>query len=422
MPQLPFLQIGLLGLQAALIALLLLGLFRLRTATGLSPLYITVGGMQQLQVLLAVTVYVEIVPNLLISPGSAVLFPASLFVILLVYLRHDASEARRLVYGLVLANLSIGLLSWLAARHIGDPAVVNVFDLPASFFAQSLRVLAAGTGTLFLDVVLLIHAYEFFARWSVRWLFPHLFLTLATVLTFDSLTFITAAFAGHPDYASLLVSSLIGKIAMAVPYSAVLAAFLRYQDPSSDTVSILTSWVRKLDVFRPLSFRQRYEEARAEATRDQLTGLHNRRFLTEMLPLALERARRSDEGLSVLVIDIDRFKQINDRYGHPAGDTVLRHIAGVLQSTARAQDAVCRFGGDELVVVMPGGSESDADSLRDRIQSVLAATPAPVLDSALPQPTLTIGSASFPVDGTTADALLQRADERLYSIRGRRRD
>ena len=417
MPALPWFQIGLLAGQAALAAIVLIGLFRLRRVAGLSPLYITLGALQQLQVTLAISVYVEITPMLIINPGSAVLFPASLFTILLVYLRHDASEARRLVYGIVLANLSLAMLSWLASLHLGGPATHSLIELPREFFVQNLRVLIAGTVTLFLDVLLMIVVYEALGRWLRRWLFLHIFATLAATLAFDAVIFASGAFAGAPEYLPLLRSGLIGKVLMALPYSVVLAVFLRFQEPWGETGEIIPRQVRRLDLFHPLSFRQRYLTAREEAVRDALTGLHNRRFFDETLPMSLARAERSGEPLSVLLMDVDRFKEINDRLGHLAGDAVLRHVAGVLQRTARAQDLVCRYGGDEIVVVMPGGGPDDAAALGRRIHEALAAAPPPVLESAARRPTLSMGSASYPQDAEEADELLRLADRRLYASR-----
>ncbi len=415
---LPWLQIGLLGVEAAAIAAVLLGLFRLRRVTGLSPLYITVGALQQLQVLLAVSIYVEIRSGLLISPGSAVLFPASLFVMLLVYLRHDASEARRLVYGLVLANLALAGLSWLVSLHLGADGTVNFLALPRELFVQNLRVLLVGTSVLLADVMLVIVAYEFFARWLGRSLFLTVLAAMLGVLAFDTVLFSLGAFWGRPELSAILVSGLVGKSAMAVPYSLLLALYLRRSDRHGRSRRDWSRAGERFDLFRHLSYRQRFEEARELALRDPLTGLHNRRYFEELLPVTLERAARSGSSAGLLVIDIDRFKSINDQLGHPAGDAVLRHVAGVLRGAVRSQDLVCRYGGDELVVLLPAVDPPGAAAIEQRIRDLLASSPAPPGGIEV---TLSIGCALYPSDAATAEQLLATADGRLYAGRRQRR-
>ncbi len=133
-------QIALLAIEASLVSGLLLALFHKRSAWGLSPLYIALGVFQHMQVVLAMGVYVDI-GGLVVSPGSVVLFTASLFAVLLVYVEKDASEARKLIYGLLLANAVLSGLSLLAALHLKSPATRNVFNLPQEFFVQDMRVM-----------------------------------------------------------------------------------------------------------------------------------------------------------------------------------------------------------------------------------------------------------------------------------------
>src|SRR5262244_2568736 len=115
-----FKHLFLLGIEILFTSAALLGLFRLRHKIGSVPLYVTLGGMQQLQTLLALTVYVEVLPNIVISPGSTVLFTGMLFTILLVYIPEDASEARKLIYGLLAANLTVAILSFLLGLHLNS--------------------------------------------------------------------------------------------------------------------------------------------------------------------------------------------------------------------------------------------------------------------------------------------------------------
>jgi len=103
------------------------------------------------------------------------------------------------------------------------------------------------------------------------------------------------------------------------------------------------------------------------ATRDWLTGLHNRRYFEETLADHIEAASRYNRELSLVVFDIDRFKQINDTHGHEAGDEVLRQFADILKTTARKADIVCRFGGDEFAVILPETNRASAERFAERV-------------------------------------------------------
>ena len=106
-----------------------------------------------------------------------------------------------------------------------------------------------------------------------------------------------------------------------------------------------------------------------QATRDWLTGLYNRRYFEETLNDHIEAAKRYDRELSLVLFDIDHFKQINDSSGHAAGDTVLSSFAEILKSTARAADIICRYGGDEFAVILPETGPANARKFAERIQS-----------------------------------------------------
>lgn len=110
-----------------------------------------------------------------------------------------------------------------------------------------------------------------------------------------------------------------------------------------------------------------------QATRDGLTGLYNRRYFDETLADHLSAATRYERELSLVLFDLDDFKRINDTKGHQAGDDVLRQFAGILRSTARKADIVCRYGGDEFAVILPETSKADAQSFVERVCSHLSA-------------------------------------------------
>lgn len=150
---------------------------------------------------------------------------------------------------------------------------------------------------------------------------------------------------------------------------------------------------------------------------DPLTGALNHRCFYEEVDLALARANRREEApVSVLVLDVDHFKDVNDQHGHPVGDDVLRAIANSLHASTRSGDVVARTGGEEFAVLMPDTPLRDAGSVAERIRAAItdAGGPVPVTASA--------GLAAFPEHGTTSSRLVRIADEALYSAKRAGRD
>lgn len=151
----------------------------------------------------------------------------------------------------------------------------------------------------------------------------------------------------------------------------------------------------------------------AMAFRDPLTGLYNRRYLDDALERELQRARRQGYPASVLVIDIDHFKELNDRHGHQAGDAVLTALASELHASVRADDLACRWGGEEFVLVLPTMSIDAAGERADALRADFARRAVRYRETNL-RATVSIGVAAFPMHGATAAELIGSADHALY--------
>jgi diguanylate cyclase (GGDEF)-like protein len=149
---------------------------------------------------------------------------------------------------------------------------------------------------------------------------------------------------------------------------------------------------------------------------DPVTALPNRAAFNRRLRGEIERARRYRRELSVVLFDIDRFKSVNDRFGHPAGDRLLAEVASLLKSSLRQSDAVFRYGGDEFAALCPETSgDAMAHALRRlesnlHVESRLQGHPTERLD-------ISWGAASFPADGAEEDELIRIADDRLYACK-----
>jgi diguanylate cyclase (GGDEF)-like protein len=149
---------------------------------------------------------------------------------------------------------------------------------------------------------------------------------------------------------------------------------------------------------------------------DALTGLHNKRFLMNELNLAVAAARETGSSLSLILLDIDNFKSINDSFGHAMGDETLAALAHAMRSCTRESDSSCRFGGDELVIIMPGIADEYAFQVAERIRTRFASENMRVVNGEDMQATVSLGVASF--NGKeTAEALMARADEAMYEAK-----
>jgi diguanylate cyclase (GGDEF)-like protein/putative nucleotidyltransferase with HDIG domain len=149
------------------------------------------------------------------------------------------------------------------------------------------------------------------------------------------------------------------------------------------------------------------------AHRDALTELLNRRGFEEVFDLELERARRSDAPLSLIVGDLDRFKRVNDRHGHAAGDAALKRVARTIRSSKRRIDSAARIGGEEFALLAPESDEHGAYMLAERVRADIES------EFAKPDEQLTIsfGVATFPLHGQSSDGLLRAADQALYAAK-----
>ncbi len=154
------------------------------------------------------------------------------------------------------------------------------------------------------------------------------------------------------------------------------------------------------------------------AVTDQLTGLHNRRYMTGQLDSLVKRATMGGEPVSALLIDIDHFKKINDTFGHDVGDEVLREFALRLASNVRAIDLPCRYGGEEFTVIMPDTQLADALRIAERIRNHVSGAPFKVAQGReLLTVTISIGVSATGGQGDTPETLLKRADEGVYQAK-----
>lgn len=191
--------------------------------------------------------------------------------------------------------------------------------------------------------------------------------------------------------------------------------FVRPIEPHELTARLVTQIRRKRYNDR---LRASVAQSIEMAVTDALTGLHNRRYLDNHLQTLFERAVVRRRPLSVMIVDLDRFKSINDSFGHDGGDDVLREFARRLRQNMRGIDLICRFGGEEFVVVMPDTDGPVAEKVAERIRAEIARTPFAIgKEGQAVHVTISVGVSSLRGQADDAGALLKRADMALYEAK-----
>jgi len=184
--------------------------------------------------------------------------------------------------------------------------------------------------------------------------------------------------------------------------------------------SKLENEMRQRVANRTLALERLIGSRRQQATRDSLTGLYNRRQLDNHLPELVERCLADQTTLSLLMIDVDHFKQVNDTLGHMVGDKLLGDVGDVIRSSLREQDLAFRYGGDEFVVLLPGQNKAQADVLAKRLSSLVDAMGKTL--RLTPSPRLSIGIAMLQdLPQPSAETLLASADRLLYEMKTTRK-
>ncbi|WP_343221490.1 GGDEF domain-containing protein [Mesorhizobium silamurunense] len=323
-------------------------LFRFRRRIGLGVFVCAIGVMHFLETYLASVFYVAL-PFGMVSPGSAVLFSGKLVMLLLLYMKEDAATVRQPIYGLLLGNaLMIGLVLLLILRlHAISPLPDG--RMPDIGFVDEMGWLMVwGTSLLFVDAILIILLYEKLGAYLRHMPFARILACVACVLTFDQAGFFTALHfvAGAPI--EVFFGGWFAKMAAALAYSGMLVAYLRWVEDHDITLPRGLS-----DIFDTLTYRERYEALVKHVGRDGLTGLLHRGSFDADGEAAVAAGIRTARPLSLLIVDVDHFKSINDRFGHAEGDKVLKSVAAVLIETVGSEKQVFRIGGEEFAILCP---------------------------------------------------------------------
>ena len=398
----------LLLVEAGFYFVFMVGLLHLRHQLGIGMFIAALGVMHFLETYLAAVFYIEL-PFGVISPGSSVLFSGKLMMILLLYVKEDAAVVRAPIYGLLAGNfLTVGLGFFL--RHHQTIGVVPGRIADLAFIDEMGWLMLWGTTLLYLDSLAIILLYERLGRVFRKSTALRFFVSGVAVLTFDQVGFFAALHFLNGAPTEVFWGGWIAKMMAASAYAVLITVYLHYSRISAIPVS-----PRPIsDIFADLTFRERYEDLLDRSGRDALTGVYDRSRLEFEAPRMLSAMLAGGKPMALMIIDADHFKDVNDGFGHLAGDGVLKEIAACLQRALRVGDRLFRFGGEEFVVICedlsPAAGAERAEGLRRTVEADIRRP------DGMPM-TVSIGVANSYSDGTTLNALLSAADARLYAAK-----
>ena len=166
-------------------------------------------------------------------------------------------------------------------------------------------------------------------------------------------------------------------------------------------------------ILKSRDFEQQYKLA----TTDGLTDLYNHRYFQEQMIMQTENCKRYNSNFSLILIDIDFFKNFNDTFGHQSGDAVLRQVAQKLKKNVRSTDIVCRYGGEEMGIILPNTDKTEAIVTAQKICQTIAEKPFKLANDKESTVTISLGVAAYPQNGKTPREIIAHADECLYSAK-----
>ncbi|MBZ9790517.1 GGDEF domain-containing protein [Rhizobium sp. 3T7] len=387
---------------------LMVTLLHFRQRLGLGVFLTALGVMHFMETYLAAVFYVAL-PFGVASPGSSVFFAGKLMMILMLYLQEDAATVRQPIYGLFLGNILTVAVAWLLQLHTpidlrhGDSASVD-------FLKEMGWLMVWGTTLLYLDSIGIILLYERLGRYLKRRIILRFMICGLVLLTFDQIGFFGALHYFLEIPASAFWDGWRAKMFAVCIYTALFAVYEIWIRRDGVPAS-----VRPIsDVFSDLTFRERYNDLLNRTGRDVLTGVYDRTRMEMEAPAMVREALRQGQFATVIILDADHFKDVNDRFGHLQGDEVLKAITLRLGTILRSADRVFRFGGEEFVAVCPATDHAEGMRLAERLRWTIASS---VKTPDGKPVTVSIGVATADTDGVSFTTVLSAADERLYQAK-----
>ncbi|MCP2154243.1 GGDEF domain-containing protein [Agrobacterium tumefaciens] len=384
-----------------------------RHILGIGVFLTALGVMHFLETYLAAVFYVEL-PFGVVSPGSSILFAGKLMMILMLYMREDAAVVRQPIYGLFLGNILTIIMVQIIRFH-PTVAIVPGQSVDTGFLDEMGVLMVWGTSLLYIDAIAIILFYEKLGRYLQRHIVLRFAICGVVILSLDQAGFYAALRYMLNAPVDVFYDGWKAKMVAVAIYALLFAIYLKLTAAKGRFLTRRSV----ADVFNDLTFRERYEELLSRSGRDMLTGVPDRARMELDAPSVVVECLEKKRPVSVLIVDIDHFKTVNDTFGHLQGDEMLREFAAVLKRIVQPHGHLYRFGGEEFVALLPTMTHEGALAFSAGLRTAILKDLQRPDGSPL---TVSIGVATAFEDGQLFRALLSEADARLYAAKNNGRD
>lgn len=418
--------------EAVVVYLLVLGTHSLRHRFGLAHYYALIGGLTAVMSWVTDAGVQVHVAGVTFVVGSTVFYTSLLLGVFVVYV-FDGLRATRIIISTVMGvSIMVPLIAVVLNLQMRLSGVAALGYVPV----PSLRINAASVFASFMDLVFLAIAWEYMNN-RFQWIPMGIraFLTLLGVMWLDVLLFATGAFAGTGEWLSIVTGTALSRLIVSCFAAPLLWGYLSWQNRHWGTqitkrpvLAILKQFAQmkqeltlaQLEIERrkraEKELRQSEDRLRTMAATDPLTGLFNRRYLWHTADREIQRARRYGTSLAMIMMDVDRFKQVNDNFGHDIGDQVLCELARISQANIRSFDSLARVGGEEFAFLLPESSLEDARKTAERLRKEVEGQAIKMGRREMFM-TISLGVAALEPGMTQAEELYKAADQALYQAK-----
>ncbi|MCB2193038.1 MAG: GGDEF domain-containing protein [Deltaproteobacteria bacterium] len=425
-------EVVILMAEAVVVYLLVLGTHSLRHRFGLAHYYALIGGVTAIMSWVTDAGIVVQLWGITFVVGSTVFYTSLLLGVFVVYV-FDGLRATRIIISTVIGvSIMVPLIALVLNFQMKLSGVPALGYVPT----PSLRINTASVFATFMDLVFLAIAWEYMNN-RFQWIPMGIraFFTLLGVMWLDVLLFATAAFAGTGEWMSIIQGTALSRLIVSCFAAPLLWAYLAWQNRRWGTqitqrpvLAILKQFAQIKEELtqaqQEIERRKRAERALREseerlrtlASTDALTGLANRRRFWQAAGSEIQRSRRYGTGLAVIMADVDKFKRVNDTFGHDVGDQVLCELASLGLANIRSFDLLARVGGEEFAFLLPESNLEAAHKTAERLRQEVEASPIRI-DQHQVYVTISQGVAVLEPGMDQVEDLYKAADQALYQAK-----